>query len=44
LEEKLKAALNFLRKTTTFTTKPIPQVIIISNLEEEMEVGPQIVV
>jgi hypothetical protein len=44
LEEELEVALNFLRKTTTFTTKPIPQVIIISDLEEEVEVGPQLVV
>jgi hypothetical protein len=44
LEEELEATLNFLRKTSTFTTKPIPQVIIISNLEEEVGVGLQLVV
>jgi hypothetical protein len=36
--------LNFLRKTITFTTKPIPQVIVISDLEEDMQVGIQLVV
>ncbi len=33
--------MNFLRVTTTSIAKPIPQVIIISNLEEEVEVRPQ---
>ncbi len=41
MEEELEVALNFLRKTITSTTKPIPQVIVILNLEEEVEVGPQ---
>jgi hypothetical protein len=41
LEEDLKTTLNFLRKTTTFTTKPVPQVIVILDSEEEMEVGLQ---
>jgi hypothetical protein len=36
--------LNFLRKTITFIAKPIPQVIVILDLEEEVEVGPQLVV
>jgi hypothetical protein len=44
LEKELKAALNFLRKTTTSTTKPIRQVSVISNLKEEVEVGPQPIV
>ncbi len=44
MEEELEVTLNFLRKTTTFTTKRIPQVIVISNLEEEVEVGPQPIV
>jgi len=44
LEEELKATLNFLRKTTTFTTKPVPQVIVILDSEEEMEVGLQLLV
>jgi hypothetical protein len=44
LEKELKATLNFLRKTTTSITKLIPQVIVISNSKEEVEVGPQLVV
>jgi hypothetical protein len=39
LEEELEVTLNFLRKTTIFTTKLVPQVIVISNSEEEVEVG-----
>jgi hypothetical protein len=39
LEEELEVALNFLRKTNTSIAKPIPQVIVISNSEEEVEVG-----
>jgi hypothetical protein len=37
-------ALNFLRKPNTFTTKPIPQIIVILYSKEEMEVEPQHVV
>ncbi len=44
LEEELEATLNFLRKPTTSTTKPIPQVIVISNSKEEVQVGPQPVI
>jgi hypothetical protein len=44
LEEELEATLNFLRKTTMSTTKPIPQVIVISNSKEEVEIKPQHVV
>jgi hypothetical protein len=41
LEEELEVALNFLRRPTTFTTKPTPQVIVISNLKEEVEIKPR---
>jgi hypothetical protein len=41
LEEEWEATLNFLRRTITSTAKPIPQVIIILDLEEEVEVRPQ---
>jgi hypothetical protein len=44
LEEALKVALNFLRKTIISTTKSVPQVNVILDLEEEMEVGPQLVI
>ncbi len=44
LEEELKATLNFQRKTIISTTKPVPHVIVISNLEEEVEVGSQPVI
>jgi len=44
LEEELKATLNFIKKTISSVTKPVPQVIVISNLEEEVEVGPQFIV
>jgi hypothetical protein len=36
--------LNFLKKTNTSTTKFVLQIIVISNLEEEVEVGLQLVV
>jgi hypothetical protein len=38
LEEELEAVLNFLRRTTTSTTKLAPRVIVISweNEEEEL--------
>jgi hypothetical protein len=40
LKEELKIALNFLRRTTTTITSPTltPQVIIISNSREEVEI------
>ncbi len=38
LEEELEIALNFLRKTTTSTTKPTPQVIVILYLKEEVDI------
>jgi hypothetical protein len=41
LEKKLDIRLNFLKKTITSIAKPIPQVIIILDSEEEVEVGPQ---
>ncbi len=44
MEEELEVALNFKKKTTTFTTKPIPQAIIILDSEEEVEVGAQPIV
>jgi hypothetical protein len=44
LEEELKAALNFLKKTITSTTTLAPQVIVISDLKEEVEIIPQHVV
>jgi hypothetical protein len=44
LEKELEVALNFLKVTTTSTTKPILQIIIISDSEEEVEIGPQFVV
>jgi hypothetical protein len=44
LKEELKATFNFLRITTTSTTTPIAQVIVISNSEEEMEIIPQSIV
>jgi len=44
LEKKLEIAVNFLKKTTISTRNPKPQVIVISNSEEEVEVGPQLVV
>jgi len=39
LKEELKSTSNFLKKTNISTTKLVPQVIVISNLEEEVEVG-----
>jgi hypothetical protein len=44
LQEELKPTFILLRKTTTTTTKSIPQVIVISYSKEEMEVGPQHVI
>jgi sugar-specific transcriptional regulator TrmB len=44
LEEELEATLNFLRKITMSTTKPIPQVIVISKSKEEVEIKLQHVV
>jgi hypothetical protein len=44
LEEELERALNFLRRTITSTSKPTAQVIIISDLEEEVEIRLQLVV
>jgi hypothetical protein len=44
LEEELEATLNFLKKTTTSIVKPVPQVIIISDSKEEVEVGPQVII
>jgi len=44
LEEDLKTILNFLRGTITFTVTPTPQVIVILDLEEEVEILPQLVV
>ncbi len=44
MEKELEVALNFLKVTTTSTTKPILQIIIISDSEEEVEIGPQFVV
>jgi hypothetical protein len=42
LEEKLEPTLNFLKKTITSTTKPIPQAIVISYSEKKVEVGFQL--
>jgi hypothetical protein len=42
--EELEVALNFLKRTITFTATSAPQVIIISNLKEEVEIIPQLVV
>jgi hypothetical protein len=44
LEDKLEITLNFLKKIITFTGKLVPQIIIISYSEEEVEVRPQFVV
>jgi len=44
LEEELEVAQNFLKRTTTSIAKPIPHVIVISNLEEEVEIRSQFVV
>jgi len=40
LEKELEATLNFLRKTINSTAKPAPQVIVISNSKEELEIKP----
>jgi hypothetical protein len=44
LEEELEATLNFPRTTITSTSKLVPQIIVISNSKEEVEVGPQPIV
>jgi hypothetical protein len=44
LEKLLETTLNFLRKTITSTTTPTPQVIIISDSKEEVEIIPQPIV
>jgi hypothetical protein len=44
LEEALQVTLNFLRKTITSTTRLVPQVNVILDSKEEVEVGPQLVV
>jgi hypothetical protein len=44
LKEELKIVLNFSRRTIIFTTKLAPQVIVILDLEEEVEIIPQHVV
>ncbi len=44
LEEELKIAFNFLKNTTTSTTKPTLQVIVILDSKEEVEILPQFVV
>jgi hypothetical protein len=44
LEEELETTLNFLRKTTTFIAKLVPQVIVILDSKEKVKVGPQLVV
>jgi hypothetical protein len=44
LEEELEATLNFMRKTFTSITKLAPQLIIISNSDEEVEITPQLVI
>jgi hypothetical protein len=41
LEQELKTSLNFFKRTIACTTKLVPQVIVISYLEEEMEIGLQ---
>jgi hypothetical protein len=43
LEEELEEALDFLKRTTTSTSKPTPQVIVISDLKE-VETKLQLVV
>jgi hypothetical protein len=43
LEEELEATLNFLRRTTISTAKPVPHVIVILD-SEEVEIRPQLVV
>jgi hypothetical protein len=40
LEEEVEVTLNFLRRTITFTVKPTPQVIVILDSKEEMEIRP----
>ncbi len=44
MEEELEATLNFPRTTITSTSKLVPQIIVISNSKEEIEVGPQPIV
>jgi hypothetical protein len=41
LEKELKVTLKCLRKPITSITKLVPQVIIISNSTEEVEIRPQ---
>jgi len=41
LEEELKTTLNFLRGTITFIVALTPQVIVILDLEEEVEISFQ---
>ncbi len=44
LKEELEATFNFLTKTITSATTPAPQILVISNSEEEVEIIPQFVV
>jgi hypothetical protein len=44
LEKELETIPNFIRKTTTSTSNPIPQVIVISNSKEKVEAGPRFIV
>ncbi len=44
LKEELEVTFNFLKITTTFTTTPTPQVIVISDSKEEVEILSQLVV
>ncbi len=44
LKEELETTLNFLMKIITSATTPAPQILVISNSEEEVEIIPQFVV
>jgi hypothetical protein len=44
LEEELKVALNFLRRTTISTTKLAPHVIVISYSKKEEDIKPQLAI
>lgn len=44
LEEEVEATLNFLSRTITSIVKPTPQIIVILDSKEEMEIRPQPIV
>jgi hypothetical protein len=44
IRRRIRSSIEFFKKTTIFIIKLLPQVIVISYSEEEVEVGPQHVV